>query len=374
MSLSSTLKIFQFILFISIYSTTQAQPFVTSTNGSTYRLVWSDEFTGYGIVDTTKWFHQTKLPLAGSWYNGEIQHYTNRAENSARINGVLNITARRENFSDQGFTKNYTSARLNSKFAFKYGKVECKVRLPIGVGTWPAIWMLGKNIDEDGAYWDNLNFDTTPWPACGEIDILEHWGSNQNFIQSAIHTPSSFGNTVNKGGRILNTASSEFHIYTMEWDADKIRFSVDSQEYYTYQPSIKNSSTWPFDEDQYLILNVAIQGNISSNFSQDAMEIDYIRVYQESSSLGMSSTSMENLQAYPNPFEHSIQIKVSEHLLNNQAMVQLHSMDGKLVYEKNIEHMTSLYTINDLYELVSGVYYVSITSNQQTSRIKIIKL
>ncbi len=374
MSLSSTLKIYQFILFISIYSTTQAQPFVTSTNGSTYRLVWSDEFTGYGIVDTTKWFHQTKLPLAGSWYNGEIQHYTNRAENSARINGVLNITARRENFSDQGFTKNYTSARLNSKFAFKYGKVECKVRLPIGVGTWPAIWMLGKNIDEDGAYWDNLNFDTTPWPACGEIDILEHWGSNQNFIQSAIHTPSSFGNTVNKGGRILNTASSEFHIYTMEWDADKIRFSVDSQEYYTYQPSIKNSSTWPFDEDQYLILNVAIQGNISSNFSQDAMEIDYIRVYQESSSLGMSSTSMENLQAYPNPFEHSIQIKVSEHLLNNQAMVQLHSMDGKLVYEKNIEHMTSLYTINDLYELVSGVYYVSITSNQQTSRIKIIKL
>ncbi len=374
MSLSSTLKIYQFILFISIYSTTQAQPFVTSTNGSTYQLVWSDEFTGYGIVDTTKWFHQTKLPLAGSWYNGEIQHYTNRAENSARINGVLNITARRENFSDQGFTKNYTSARLNSKFAFKYGKVECKVRLPIGVGTWPAIWMLGKNIDEDGAYWDNLNFDTTPWPACGEIDILEHWGSNQNFIQSAIHTPSSFGNTVNKGGRILNTASSEFHIYTMEWDADKIRFSVDSQEYYTYQPSIKNSSTWPFDEDQYLILNVAIQGNISSNFSQDAMEIDYIRVYQESSSLGMSSTSMENLQAYPNPFEHSIQIKVSEHLLNNQAMVQLHSMDGKLVYEKNIEHMTSLYTINDLYELVSGVYYVSITSNQQTSRIKIIKL
>lgn len=374
MSLSSTLKIYLFLLFISICSTSQAQQFDTSTNSSTYRLVWSDEFDGYGIIDTSKWFHQTKLPLSGSWYNGEIQHYTNRAENSARINGVLNITARKENFNDQGFTKNYTSARLNSKFAFKYGKVECRARLPIGVGTWPAIWMLGKNIDEDGAYWDNLNFGNTPWPACGEIDILEHWGSNQNFIQSAIHTPSSFGNTVNKGGRILNTASSEFHIYTMEWDADKIRFSVDSQEYYTYQPNIKNASTWPFDAEQYLILNLAIQGNISANFTQDALEIDYIKVYQESNNLGMNSASMANLQAYPNPFEHSIRIKVSEHLLNNQATIQLHSMDGKLVYEKNIEHLTSLYTIDDLNDLVSGVYYVSLTSNQHTSRIKIIKL
>ena len=98
---------------------------------------------------------------------------------------MCTIEKLKETYNNQGQTKQYTSARLNSKFAFKYGKIVCRAKLPTGIGTWPAIWTLGKNIDENGAYWDNLGFGTKSWPACGEIDIMEHWGSNQNYVQSA---------------------------------------------------------------------------------------------------------------------------------------------------------------------------------------------
>lgn len=242
-------------------------------------LVWSDEFNGSGAINTTNWFQQTQLLNGDSWYNGEVQHYTNRQVNSFQNNGSLNLVAIKETYTDQGQTKQYTSARLNSKFAFKYGRVEVRAILATGVGTWPAIWMLGRNVIEPGGFWSGTN-GTVTWPACGEIDIMEHWGSNQNYVQSAMHTPSSFGNTVNLGGQTIPTASSAFHIYVLEWSAEKLVFSVDGVVHYTYNPTVKNSSTWPFDSEQYLLLNVAIQSNISSTFTQSAMEVDYVRVYQ----------------------------------------------------------------------------------------------
>ena len=252
-------------------------------------LVWSDEFDDDGTtymsgvnnpIDDSKWFHQTKLPNGWGWYNNELQHYTNRIENSYVSDGTLKIVAKKEVFSDQGQTKDYTSARLNSKFAFTYGVVEIRAKLPTGVGTWPAIWTLGKNINENGAYWQQQGHGSVSWPACGEIDIMEHWGSNQNFIQSAMHTPSSHGGTVNKGGRTISTVSSQFHVYKLEWTANKMTFSVDDYVHYIYNPPVKDASTWPFNKDQYLLLNVAIQSSIASGFTSSAMEIDYIRVYQ----------------------------------------------------------------------------------------------
>jgi beta-glucanase (GH16 family) len=258
-----------------------------TTPGKT--LVWYDEFNNdedtyiSGVdnaVDATKWFHQTKFPNGSSWYNGEIQHYTNRKVNAYVSDGTLKIVAKKENFTEQGQTKNYTSARLNSKFAFTYGTIEIRAKLPTGVGTWPAIWTLGKNINERGAYWQQEGYGSVTWPACGEIDIMEHWGSNQNYVQSAMHTPSSHGGTVNKGGRRISTVSSDFHVYKLEWTAQKMTFSVDDYVHYIYNPSAKNASTWPFNSDQYLLLNIAIEPSIASNFTSSAMEIDYIRIYQ----------------------------------------------------------------------------------------------
>ena len=150
--------------------------------------------------------------------------------------------------------------------------------------------MLGKNINEDGGFFD-AEHGTTNWPACGEVDIMEHWGTNQNYVQSAMHTPSSSGNTVNLGGQTIATASSEFHVYSLDWTAEKMVFSVDNVVHYTYNPSVKNASTWPFDAEQYILLNIAIQPNIISNFTQSAMVVDYIRVYQNTTPDNVAPTN-----------------------------------------------------------------------------------
>lgn len=248
-------------------------------------LVWSDEFNTNGAVNTTNWFHQTQLPNGDSWFNGEVQHYTNLTTNSFVNTGMLNIVAKKENYTNQGVTKQYTSARLNSKFAFKYGRIDIRAKLPITSGTWPAIWMLGKNVNEDGGFFDNT-FGTTSWPACGEIDIMEHGifpSQSINYVQSTLHTPSSSGNSVNHGGTLASDLQNEYHVYSMNWSANQISFLLDNVVYYTYNPSVKNANTWPFDNEQYLLLNMALggyAGNIPANFTQASMLIDYVRVYQ----------------------------------------------------------------------------------------------
>ena len=248
-------------------------------------LVWSDEFNTNGAIDSNKWFHQTQLPSGGSWFNNEVQHYTNLLTNSFVDSGNLNIVAKKEQFTDQGVTKQYTSARLNSKFAFTYGRVDIRAKAPNASGTWPALWLLGKNVNEDGGFFDS-NFGTTSWPACGEIDIMEHGifpGQPINYIGAAIHTPSSFGNTLNKGGIQATDISQNYHIYSMNWSPNQITFLLDGVVFYTYNPTVKNASTWPFNADQYLLLNIAMggfAGTIPTSFVQSSMIIDYVRVYQ----------------------------------------------------------------------------------------------
>ena len=259
-------------------------------------LVWSDEFDTNGPINSTKWHHQTQIPAGGSWYNGEQQHYTNLLSNSFVENGVLKIVAKREVFNNQGVTKQFTSARLNSKFAYTYGRVDIRAKVPTNQGTWPALWLLGKNITEPGGFFAATH-GTTSWPACGEIDIMEHGitpSRPAGYIQSALHTPSSFGNTVNHGGTIANNLGNSFHVYSMNWSPNQITFLLDGVAFYTYNPAVKNASTWPFTADQYLLLNIAmggVAGNIPSNFSQATMEIDYVRVYQNTTPDTQSPTN-----------------------------------------------------------------------------------
>ena len=105
---------------------------------------------------------------------------------------------------------------------------------------------------------------------------MEHWGNNQNFVQSATHTPSSHGGTINHGGQMIYTASSQMHTYGLVWTPEKLVFSVDGVEHYTYNPAAKNAETWPFDAEQFLLLNFAIAEDIDPSFTQGAMEIDYV--------------------------------------------------------------------------------------------------
>ncbi len=228
-------------------------------------LVWSDEFETAGSPNGAKWGYDIGTG-SGGWGNNELQYYTNRLSNAQVSNGILKITAIKENFSGSI----YTSARLltKDKFFFKYGKVETRAKLPAGGGTWPAIWMLGTDIN------------TVSWPACGEIDIMEHLGNDLNKIYGTLHYPGRSGGNANGSTKIIANATTEFHIYSLEWNPSFIKIYVDDQLYHT----VANSSSIPFNHDFFLIMNVAMGGNfggpVDPAFTSASMEVDYIRVYQ----------------------------------------------------------------------------------------------
>lgn len=244
--------------------------FVTS---NTLQLVWSDDFNSDGTPDSSKWGYDigTGCPDVCGWGNGEKQYYTNRSDNVKVENGLLKIIAKKEDYQGSA----YTSARLltKDKYEFTYGRVDVRAKLPSGQGTWPAIWMLGANIDEVG------------WPECGEIDIMEHWGHNATYISSATHTLSCSGGceNVKVGETVVADYASEFHVYSLVWNEDELQFLIDDELKYSYNPSTKNVTTWPFNKPQFLILNVALGGSwftIDPNFTEVVMEIDYVKVYQ----------------------------------------------------------------------------------------------
>lgn len=225
-------------------------------------LVWSDDFNVDGAPDASKWAYDLGTGDNG-WGNGEAQSYTSSSNNVSVQGGNLKITAIKTG-------SNYSSARLKTEglFDFTYGKMEVRAKLPIGGGTWPAIWMLG------------ADYATNAWPACGEIDVMEHKGNEPNVIHSTLHFPgNSGGNPITKTTTISN-ASSAFHIYKVIWSQAKIQFYVDDVLFHSFA----NSSTVPFNKDFFIILNLAMGGTfggtIDPAFTQASMEIDYVKVYQ----------------------------------------------------------------------------------------------
>jgi hypothetical protein len=234
----------------------------------TMSLLWSDEFDGSGSPNSSKWGFDVGdgCPNVCGWGNNEQQYYTSRTDNAVVSGGTLKIIAKAESFSG----KSYTSARLltKDKFSFKYGKIEVRAKLPVGGGTWPAIWMLGSNISTAG------------WPACGEIDIMEHKGNEPNKISSAFHYPGFSGGGAVTSNLTISNAATEFHVYKAEWTNSTIKIYVDDQLFH----SLTNTSALPFNQNFFILLNVAMGGTfggtIDPAFSSAVMEIDYVRVYQ----------------------------------------------------------------------------------------------
>jgi beta-glucanase (GH16 family) len=228
-------------------------------------LIWSDEFNTDGAPDPTKWGYDIGNGDNG-WGNAESQYYTNRSQNVSIANGILKITVIKENYS--GFA--YTSARMltKDKFAFKYGKIDVSAKLPVGGGTWPAIWMLGANIATAG------------WPACGEIDIMEHKGNEPNKIYGTVHHPNHAGGNADGGFVMIQNETTAFHKYTLDWSPTQLRFYVDDQLFYTFA----NAANLPFNNDFFVILNFAMGGlfggAIDPAFNGASMEVDYVRVYR----------------------------------------------------------------------------------------------
>ena len=253
-----------------------------------WTLVWNDEFEGDNI-DEGNWTHEIWPP---GQFNEELQAYTDHPENSYLKDGHLVIRALRESYDGA----QYTSARLVSsgKAEFQYGRFDIRAKVPLGQGTWPAIWMLGSNHSVEG------------WPACGEIDIMEHINL-ENSIHSSIHTTSCYfsmdgypgdcpdysltcpnGCSGALGPNTYWTYSSnidDWHVYGMIWTEDNIVFTVDDEPYMTvYRPISSGESSWPFDQEFFFILNMAIggdwPGNPDDNIFPITFEIDYVRVYE----------------------------------------------------------------------------------------------
>lgn len=239
----------------------------TSYPGMT--LAWSDEFTA-NYINTNNWSYD----IGGSgWGNNELEYYTNSNKNAYTTGGYLVIEARKETMG----TNNYTSARMISKDkkTFTYGRIDFRAKLPKGQGVWPALWMLGNNIG------------TTPWPACGEIDIMELLGHEPQKTYGTIHWGAAGGGSTHIGGNYSLsslTFNDKFHLFSLKWEADKMTFLIDDVPFFTANKSQVNGN-YPFDKPFFFIMNVAVGGNWPGNpdattvFPQ-RMIVDYVRVFQ----------------------------------------------------------------------------------------------
>lgn len=239
------------------------------------KLVWSDEFDKSGMPDSTKWNYNIGTGSNG-WGNNESQYYTKDTTNARVEKGLLIIEARKENKGG----KSYTSARLltQGKASWTFGRIEVKAKLPKGIGSWPAIWTLGTNIEGTGA---------VGWPACGEIDIMEHVGKELGVVHFSTHSkllnwPMGTQKTFKTN---VNHVSDSFHVYRLDWTKDMIQFFIDDVMYYMVPNDGRGVDAYPFVAPQFLLLNLAIGGNMGGSIIDDTMfpirmEIDYVRIYQ----------------------------------------------------------------------------------------------
>lgn len=255
-----------------------------------WKLVWQDEFNQDGLPDPKKWDYDI-----GFIANRELQYYTKRELNARIRNGALVIEARKETYPNAAYDPKetdedkayqrmwreaeYTSARLVTRdlAEWQYGRFEVRAKIPTGRGLWPAIWMLGHDIDKVG------------WPEVGELDIMENVGFDPEVVHANIHTK-SYNHLINtnKGNKItLDKPYDKYHVYSMEWNQQKIEFFIDDRSYFTYENEGTGTDVWPFDKPFYMILNVAVGGGWGGLEGVDAsifprkMLVDYVRVYQQ---------------------------------------------------------------------------------------------
>ena len=263
-------------------STTLPILFATSTNHSAYaasvvhdahkswNLVWADDFDYEGAPDPSKWAYE----IGGDgWGNDELQYYTDRLENSRVENGHLLIEVRREDYQDN----RYNSDRLHTLGdGWKFGRIEIRARLPSGLGTWPALWMLPTN-----PKYGNLG-----WPDNGEIDIMEYAPRDPGNVLGSIYSKNHiwWNNTGLSVYQSVPDAESAYHIYSMEWSEASVDLQVDGVTYNSFPNPQTSWEDWPFDQQYRLIMNIAIGGwgggEVDDAALPQTMSIDYVRVYE----------------------------------------------------------------------------------------------
>lgn len=239
--------------------------------GASWKLAWSDEFNYNGLPDSSKWNYNVG---GHGWGNNELQYYTSADISNAEVsNGSLKLRALKQKMEN----REYTSARLVTmgKADFTYGKIEIRAKLPPGRGLWPAFWMLGSN------------HHTVSWPECGEIDIMEHVGFEKDSVFGTVHTK-AYNHIIHtqKGKKaFIKNPYDEFHLFSIEWTKERMDFFLDNVRYNQIENEGKTTAEWPFDKPFYILVNLAVGGNLGGKKGVDesvfpaVMEVDYIRVY-----------------------------------------------------------------------------------------------
>jgi beta-glucanase (GH16 family) len=243
------------------------------TDLTKWTLVWSDEFNAADGTppDATKWTREKNAKPP----NNEEEYYTTSDANSTQSGGNLVITALKQQMGNQA----YTSGRINSlgHYSIPYGRVEARAKMPSGQGMWPAFWMLGDNINDQG------------WPKCGEIDIMETVGSDIQTNHGSLHGPGQGGAAYNVTGSIQLPGkvdlSQDFHVYAVEWAENSVKFFVDDTLYETRTPAdLSSDQSWEFNHPFFITINLAVGGSwpgspdSSTKFPAQLL-VDYVRVY-----------------------------------------------------------------------------------------------
>jgi beta-glucanase (GH16 family) len=322
-----------------------------SLHAGAWELVWADSFNTYtGLPDPAKWAYETG---ASGWGNNELENYTaNRLENARVDSGHLIIEARNDNYQNH----QYSSVRMHStnQGNWTYGRFEVRAILPFGKGTWPAIWMMPTG----GSYGG--------WPSSGEIDIMEHVGSDQGGIHFSTHCLKYYfrlGNQKTATKRVAD-CSTAFHTYAMEWNADTIRGYVDTSLYFTNVNEHSGWQAWPFDKPFHFIFNIAIGGGwggpVDNAIFPQRMTIDFAKVYRwnatasvdrgsEGDSRAQTKTGFEVLQ-----FAKNLRVSLPS---TRQYTATLCAIDGRIVATQHGSASTCVFNPG---ALTPGMYLVKI--------------
>jgi len=276
---------------LSIALTFMVNPAADAASKKTLKLLWSDEFNGKkgSLVSSKTWSREIG---GGGWGNSERQYYTDKAANASMDGaGRLVITANRisneyseqigevpgtEDILNRCSECQFTSARMKTarNVGFMYGRMEARIKMPVGIGTWPAFWMLGGDL-----------LDGVPWPECGEIDIMEFRGDIPDQTTSAIHGPTTPQGS-GLGARFVSgpPLSDGYHTYAIEWKKNSLTFIVDGRTTGTYSSADTGSRGWVYNQKFFLILNLAMGGTYAGEYidptlNQAQLSVDYIRFY-----------------------------------------------------------------------------------------------
>ncbi len=343
--------------------------FFTSIVHATYQnweLIWSDEFEQSGLPDNSKWEFDTE-GNSWDWGNNEEQNYTPSDYNNAWVdNGVLTIEARQEEYTapQDSETKQYTSARLRTKNLGDWteGRFEIRAKIPAGVGTWPAIWMLPTDDIYGG------------WPNSGEIDIMEAIGSEPSTHYCNVWTTNNESVHGTGNSFTLVNRSEQFYTYSVEWYSDSLLFYVEDTIVHRYYNEYTDETQWPFDQRFHLLLNLAVGGDWETEVDPSSFparfEVDFVRIYKNNRSVHTSESVVVHNSIPMHQTENGIQFT-----LENGSFI---SIDIFTANGQQLLHQEYGYKLGGLNEISfpstvkSGLYIIRLSTSDGIGEMKML--